>query len=91
MDDFLIYNANIYTMEDSDELYSAMAIQNGKFVKLWKIDPEEPKELAKRVQNAQQATVLPGFTDAHAHFIETAIFLAMGKPISEMISSRLLP
>ena len=39
MFDKLVFNGKIYTMERENEIYSAMAIKNGKIVKLYEENP----------------------------------------------------
>ncbi|MHA1900075.1 MAG: amidohydrolase family protein, partial [Promethearchaeota archaeon] len=91
MFDTLIVNGKIYTMEKEDELFSSMAIKDGKIARLYEQNPKNPKKIAKQIINAKQKAILPGLIDSHVHFMTTVISKEIGIPISEMINGKLEP
>jgi len=78
-------------MEREGETYASLAVSKGSIARLFSQPPENPAQLAKRVVDAQGRAVLPGFTDAHVHFMTSAIMGVMGCPISEIVVGRLVP
>jgi hypothetical protein len=75
--DLVVTNANIRTMDSKRTVARSMAVLNGKIVV---IGPDAatrsfvgPKT---RVINAGGRTVIPGFNDAHVHFMETGAQLS---------------
>ncbi|WP_126245727.1 amidohydrolase [Chitinophaga rhizosphaerae] len=73
--DLLVHNAVIYTVDTGFRVMQAMAVTNGKIVAT---GPE--KELmarfsAKEALDAKGGTIVPGFNDAHAHFLGYAASL----------------
>ncbi len=74
--DLLVYNAKIYTMNDSFTTATAFAVKDGKFIGVG-TDAQIQKEFASASQkiNAEQQIIYPGFIDAHAHFTGYALDL----------------
>ncbi|MBT6513522.1 MAG: amidohydrolase [Crocinitomicaceae bacterium] len=67
--DLVIHNAKIYSMNNSHELFEAMAIKDGKILEL---GPERQilnKYSYSSAYDAQLMTIYPGFIDAHCHFL----------------------
>lgn len=67
--DMIIYNANIYTVDDPSDSYTAISIYDGKIVDLGK----DTDILAKKNENtelldANGAFLMPGFIEGHGHF-----------------------
>jgi predicted amidohydrolase YtcJ len=70
MFDLLIRSANVLTMDDSQPRAEAIAIWGGKIVAVGANDEIDGlRPLARRVVDLDGATVLPGFIDAHTHFL----------------------
>lgn len=70
--DLVVINANIRTMDAKRTVVRSIAVQNGKIVALG--SDAETKSLVgakTRVINAGGETIIPGFNDAHVHFMET--------------------
>ncbi|APG58899.1 amidohydrolase [Christiangramia salexigens] len=66
--DLLVYNADVYTVNDSFEKAEAFAVKDGKFVAVGTSQEIREKYQAAEVHDAQGKAVYPGFIDAHAHF-----------------------
>ncbi|RYG02964.1 MAG: amidohydrolase, partial [Chitinophagaceae bacterium] len=64
----VIYNAQIYTVNESFQIVEAMAVKDGKILALGKSADIRKKYPADEEYNAQGKSVYPGFIDAHAHF-----------------------
>ena len=67
--DTIVFNANIYTVNNTFEKAEAFAIKEGKF-----IDVGSSKEIRDRYQstttiNVNGKTIVPGLIDAHCHFL----------------------
>ncbi|HMT07668.1 MAG TPA: amidohydrolase [Pyrinomonadaceae bacterium] len=70
--DLVIKNANIRTMDAKRTVARSIAMLNGKFIAVGS-DAETASLVGKntRVIDAGGKTVIPGFNDAHVHFMET--------------------
>lgn len=70
--DLVVTNANIRTMDGKRTVARSMAVLNGKIIAIGSDASTRsligPKT---RVINADGKTVIPGFNDAHVHFMET--------------------
>ncbi|MBN2157219.1 MAG: amidohydrolase [Candidatus Lokiarchaeota archaeon] len=84
MDDLLIYNAHIYTLSQEGEKFAAMSVLKGKISQLYSKNPpnEDHNQIARKVINAQNQTILPGLIDSHVHFIMTAAINVLSTPVS---------
>jgi len=91
MFDTLVLNGKIYTMERENEIFSAMAIKNGKIEKLFEKNPKNPEKIAKQIIDVKNKAILPGLIDCHVHFMNTAISKEIGIPISEIVNGKLEP
>ena len=65
--DLIIYNANIYTVDDNFNVAEAVAIKNGLFYDIGENDILK-KYNTKESLDLNGSTVLPGLIDAHCHF-----------------------
>ncbi|WP_461812888.1 amidohydrolase [Faecalimonas sp.] len=67
-------NGKIITMEEAGELYvDAVCVENGRIISVGKRDTVlELKRTGDKIIDLQGNTMLPGFIDAHSHFIGTA-------------------
>jgi predicted amidohydrolase YtcJ len=71
----ILYNARIYTLENSQPIASAIAIEHGRVVAVGGAD-----ELSSEFERAEKRdmggmTILPGLTDAHIHLEHYALSL----------------
>ncbi|RNC89371.1 MAG: amidohydrolase [Allomuricauda sp.] len=66
--DYIVYNANVYTVDSTFAQTTGFAVADGKFVALGASDEllktYEPKEKI----DAEGKTIIPGLIDAHCHF-----------------------
>ncbi|PCI35497.1 MAG: amidohydrolase [Flavobacteriaceae bacterium] len=67
--DTIIINANIYTVNDNFEVAQAMAIKDGKIVEVASNLVIQSKYRPEYINNAEGKTIVPGFIDAHCHFL----------------------
>ncbi len=70
--DLVIHNAIIYSMDDNNKVYEAIAIKDGKILEL---GPERQilnKYRADETIDGEGKEIYPGFTDAHGHLIAYA-------------------
>ena len=66
--DLIVYNANIYTVDDDFSKTSCVAIKDGKFVAVSETADIYKKYTAKEELDAEGKTIVPGLIDAHCHF-----------------------
>ena len=66
--DLLIFNANIYTVNDSFEKAESFAITDGYFIEIGDSKNILEKYSSKDIIDLKGKTVFPGFIDAHCHF-----------------------
>ena len=72
----LLYNANIYTLNESQPKASAILIAAGRIIAAGGKDKLESLAHGKvEKQDMQGRTILPGLTDAHIHIQHYALFL----------------
>ena len=79
--DLLLYNGEIITLEEelrekeeNLDFYDTVAVKDGKIVAVGnKKELSALKENAKKVVNLEGKTVVPGFIDAHVHFMQTGL------------------
>ncbi|MFZ6051807.1 amidohydrolase [Halocola ammonii] len=67
--DLIVHNAQIYSMNESNDTHQAMAIKDGKILELGADRQILNKYSSKRKVDAQLKPVYPGFIDAHCHFL----------------------
>ena len=91
--DWVVFNANVYTVNDSFEKVTAFAIKDGKFLS---VGGDEIIDLFPNALkfDAKGLPIYPGFIDAHCHFFNLGLSLAQvdlrgSKSIGE-IEKRLL-
>lgn len=89
--DFIVINAQIYTMEREGDIFAAMGIKDGRVAELFQRQPDHPSSLSKKVVNAQGRAILPGFTDCHMHFMPTVALRELSLSISEVKEGSLVP
>ena len=67
--DTIVINANIYTVNDNFDKAEAFAIKDGKFLEIGSSKAIQDKYASINVVDANGQTVVPGFIDAHCHFL----------------------
>jgi len=75
--DMIVYNANIVSGPFTPT-YKAMVVKDGKIVALYKKNKWEKKYWSATTLDMQKKVVMPGFIDAHCHF------LGLGKAMNEV-------
>lgn len=65
----IVTNATIHSMDKSNRLYSAMAVDGDRIVALGSTKHILAKYRAQKIIDCAGKTVLPGFIDAHAHLL----------------------
>lgn len=66
--DLLVFNATVYTVNDSFAVAEAFAVKDGKIVEVGTTQDIRDKYEAKELLDAEGRPVYPGFIDGHAHF-----------------------
>lgn len=70
--DIVIINANIRTMDAKRTIARSAAIMNGKIIAIGSdADTRAFRGSSTRLIDAGGRTIIPGFNDAHVHFLET--------------------
>ncbi|WP_179336054.1 amidohydrolase [Winogradskyella costae] len=67
--DLIVTNANIYTVDDSFSKAEAFAVKDGKIIAVGTTSEIDNKYNALDTLNAEGKTIVPGFIDAHCHFL----------------------
>ena len=67
--DSIIINANVYTVDNDFSKAEAFAVKDGKFVDVGTSSDIQSKYTSADVIDLQGKTVVPGFIDAHCHFL----------------------
>jgi predicted amidohydrolase YtcJ len=65
--DLIVYNAEVYTVDDTNTKVSSFAVKDGKFIYVGD-DSVTSKYSSSNIINAEGLPVYPGFIDSHAHF-----------------------
>ena len=71
--DLIVYNAEVYTANDSSPFSTSFAIKDGKFVYVGD-DTIISEYSSSNIINAEGLPVYPGFIDSHAHFYNLGFF-----------------
>ncbi|MFL2638659.1 MAG: amidohydrolase [Flavobacteriaceae bacterium] len=88
--DLIVFNGNIYTVDNNFSVVKAIAIKDGKFYDIGNDDIIK-KYHSKRSIDLKGTTVLPGLIDAHCHFYglgtnQQVIDLVGTKSLDEIIN-----
>ena len=67
--DSIFVNANVYTVNPDFEKAEAFAVQDGKFVQVGTSKDILEKYFSNNIIDAEGQTIVPGFIDAHCHFL----------------------
>ena len=65
--DLIVYNAEVFTSNDSSPLATSFAVKDGQFIYVGD-DSAISKYSSSNIINAEGLPVYPGFIDSHAHF-----------------------
>lgn len=90
--DTIVINGNIYTVNERFDKAQAFAVNNGKFVEIGRNSDIQAKYESHNVIDAEGQTILPGFIDAHCHFLglglnQQSVNLVGTKSFEEVIDS----
>ena len=66
--DLLVYNAKVYTVNDSMKVVNAFVVKDGRFLATGDSLELQNKYETKKKLNAEGKTIVPGLFDAHTHF-----------------------
>ena len=66
--DLLVYNAEIYTVDDDFSTVEAFVTKDGKFLEVGTAEELQKKYKVSEKLDAGGKSVFPGFIDGHAHF-----------------------
>jgi predicted amidohydrolase YtcJ len=73
--DFIVYNANIYTVDSNFSKHQALAVKDGKIVAVGSSKSIFESYDASEKNDFNGMTILPGLYDAHTHFYYYALGL----------------
>lgn len=71
----IVHHAKIYTVDEKFSVAEAMAVNEGKIIAIGKNDDILKQYESDSMVDAGGKTILPGFNDAHAHFVGYAYSL----------------
>jgi predicted amidohydrolase YtcJ len=71
--DLIVYNANVYTVDDNNNKITSFAVKDGKFIYVGD-DSVTSKYSSSNIINAEGLPIYPGFIDSHAHFYNLGFF-----------------
>ncbi|MDY8138538.1 amidohydrolase [Aquimarina sp. 2201CG5-10] len=66
--DLLVFNANVYTVDDTQQKAQAFAIKDGKFLAIGSTEKLTDSYTFEELVDAKGKTIIPGLIDAHCHF-----------------------
>lgn len=66
--DLLVFNANVYTVDEQFSKAEAFVVKDGKFLEIGNLDALKDKYDFTQEIDAEGKPVYPGLIDAHAHF-----------------------
>ncbi|MBJ7879246.1 amidohydrolase [Gelidibacter salicanalis] len=67
--DSIVINGNVYTVDDAFGKTEAFAIKDGKFLEIGSSKAIQDKFASENIIDANGQTIVPGFIDAHCHFL----------------------
>ena len=67
--DSIFVNAHVYTVNPDFEKTEAFAVKDGKFVQVGTSKDILEKYFSNNIIDAEGQTIVPGFIDAHCHFL----------------------
>ncbi|MCP2045220.1 amidohydrolase [Pontibacter sp. HSC-36F09] len=66
--DLIVYNGNVYTVNDNFDQAEAFAVKDGKIVAVGTTEDIRARYSATEELDAEGKTIYPGLNDGHAHF-----------------------
>lgn len=82
--DSIIVNANIYTVNDNFDKAEAFAVKDGKFLEIGSSKEIQEKYASANLIDANGKTIVPGFIDAHCHFLG----LGLGQQSVDLVGTK---
>jgi len=73
--DTLITNARIYTMDSTNQVVDAMAVEKGRVLDAGFVEDMHARYKPMNILDAEGQAIYPGFIDAHCHFYGLAMSL----------------
>src|SRR5210317_184394 len=73
--DFIVTNANIYTVDDALPKAQAFAIKDGLFIGVGSSKEINNQFTSKEILNLKGKTIVPGLIDGHCHFNDLGFFM----------------
>jgi predicted amidohydrolase YtcJ len=73
--DLIVYNAKVYTVDNSFSIIEAFAVKDGKFIAVGSNDEIVKQYSSDNKINADGKSIYPGLIDAHCHFYGYGITL----------------
>ena len=88
--DVIVTNANIYTVNQTFDKAQAFAIKDGRFIEVGTTNAINSKYEAQNTVDVENKTIVPGFIDAHCHFLglgfnQQAVNLVGTKSFEEVV------
>ena len=71
--DSIVFNANIYTVNEAFGKAEAFAIKDGKFLEVGSSEDIKAKYISDNSIDANGQTIVPGLIDAHCHFLRLGL------------------
>lgn len=71
LDELILTNGRIHTMDESDTVVSSVSIEGGRFAAVG--DNIRPRGPDARIVDLKGRTVIPGLIDNHIHFLRTGL------------------
>ena len=89
--DSIVINANIYTVNEAFDKAEAFAVKDGKFKAIGTSEDIQNSYTSENIIDANGQTILPGFIDAHCHFLglgsnQQAVDLVGTKSFDEVVN-----
>ena len=66
--DFIVINANAYTVNEGFDKAESFAVKDGKFIGVGSNDAIQNSFISTETIDAKNQTIVPGLIDAHCHF-----------------------
>ncbi|MBU2928465.1 amidohydrolase [Winogradskyella psychrotolerans] len=82
--DLIVTNANIYTVDDAFSKAESFAVKDGKIIAVGNTSEIEKTYKANDTLNADGKTIVPGFIDAHCHFLG----LGFNQQVANLVGSK---
>ncbi len=73
--DFIVINANAYTVNNNFDKAESFAVKDGKFIAVGTNDEIQSNYTSLKTVDAKNQTVVPGLIDAHCHFFGLGLSL----------------